>query len=131
MIVNAEYFDHIYLAVGYTDLRRGIDGLVGIIREKYQLDPYEKALFLFCGRRNDRIKAITWDGDGFLLCYKRLETGSFQWPRNGDEAKSLTAQQYRWLTEGLSINQKKRIPKVYPGAFSTQKRQSADLLKSQ
>ncbi len=115
MLNNASGFDHVYLAVGYTDLRRGIDGLVDIVRESFHLDPYENSLFLFCGRRSDRIKAIVWEGDGYLLCYKRLETGRFQWPRNGDEVREITDQQLRWLMEGLSPEPKKRIPKVYPG----------------
>ena len=65
------------------------------------------SLFLFCGRRRDRIKAMYWEGNGFVLLYKRLESGSFQWPRSEAEAKQLTAQQYRWLMEGLSIEQPK------------------------
>ena len=57
--------------------------------------------------RRDRIKGLYWEGDGFVLVYKRLERGSFQWPRNGDEALELSAQQYRWLMEGLSVEQPK------------------------
>jgi transposase len=71
------------------------------------MDPFQRALFLFCGRRRDRIKALYWEGDGFLLLYKRLESGSFQWPRNGVEVQQLSAQQYRWLMEGLSVEQPK------------------------
>ena len=97
----------VYLACGYTDLRRGIDGLASIVQEQFQLDPFQNTLFLFCGRRKDRIKGLYWEGDGFLLLYKRLEAGSFQWPRNGAEARELTGQQYRWLMEGLSIEQAK------------------------
>ena len=115
MLNDATGFDHIYIAVGYTDLRRGIDGLAAIVRESFQLDPYENSIFLFCGRRCDRIKALLWEGDGYLLCYKRLETGSFNWPRSDSEAREITQQQFRWLMEGLSPEQKKRIPKVYPG----------------
>ena len=97
----------VYIACGYTDLRRGIDGLAGLVQEKYHLDPFAEALFLFCGRRTDRIKGLYWDGDGFLLLYKRLEKGNFQWPRKAEEAKRITAQQYRWLMEGLKIDQPK------------------------
>ena len=97
----------VYLACGYTDLRRGIDGLAGMVQTRFHLDPFQNALFLFCGRRKDRIKGLYWEGDGFVLVYKRLESGSFQWPRNGEEARQLTAQQYRWLMEGLSIEQPK------------------------
>ena len=99
--------DKVYFACGYTDLRRGIDGLAGIVQQQLQLDPFTNTLFLFCGRRRDRIKALYWEGDGFLLLYKRLEPGSFQWPRNESEARVLTPQQYRWLMEGLNVEQPK------------------------
>ncbi len=97
----------VYLACGYTDLRRWIEGLTGMVQARFHLDPFENVLFLFCGRRKDRIKGLYWEGDGFVLVYKRLENGSFQWPRNGEEARQLTAQQYRWLMEGLSVEQPK------------------------
>ena len=97
----------VYLACGYTDLRKGIDGLAGMVQQQFHLDPFQNALFLFCGKRRDRIKGLYWEGDGFVLVYKRLETGSFQWPRNENEAKEITAQQYRWLMEGLSVEQPK------------------------
>lgn len=97
----------VYLACGYTDLRRGIDGLAGMVQGQLGLDPFQKALFLFCGRRKDRIKGLYWEGNGFVLLYKRLEDGKFQWPRNGEEALALTPQQYRWLMEGLSVEQPK------------------------
>lgn len=99
--------DRVYIACGYTDLRRGIDGLATIVQAQFQLDPFTNTLFLFCGRRRDRIKALYWEGDGFVLLYKRLEAGTFQWPRNGAEARELTWQQYRWLMEGLSVEQPK------------------------
>lgn len=97
----------VYIVCGYTDLRRGIDGLAGIVQEQFHLNLYEDALFLFCGRRTDRIKGLYWDEHGFVLLYKRLEQGQFQWPRTCSEARQLTAQQYRWLTEGLKIDQPK------------------------
>lgn len=117
MLSNPEGISHIYIACGYTDLRRGIDGLAMIIQNTFNLSPYQNALFLFCGRRTDRIKGLLWEGDGFLLLYKRLETGRFQWPRSEEELRELTPQQYRWLTEGLCVDQKSVIPKVYPSAF--------------
>ena len=96
-----------YIACGYTDLRRGIDGLASVVESQFHLDPFSRTLFLFCGRRSDRIKALYFEGDGFVLLYKRLENGSFQWPRNETEAKQITPQQFRWLMEGLSIDQPK------------------------
>lgn len=106
-MLSEYHAERIFIACGYTDLRRGIDGLAGIIQQKFKLDPFTSTMFLFCGRRRDRMKALLWEGDGFLLLYKRLESGSFQWPRTGDEARELTPQQYRWLMEGLSIEQPK------------------------
>ncbi len=101
---NASGFEKVYLATGFTDLRRGIDGLANIIRFRFKLDPYDKnTLFLFCGRRNDRIKALLWEGDGFLLMYKRLDKGAFRWPRSTDEAMSITEGQYRMLMQGFEI----------------------------
>ncbi len=93
----------VYLVTGYSDLRRGIDGLAMMVQAQLQLDPFSKALFLFCGRRCDRIKGLIWEGDGFLLLYKRLDNGRFQWPRNETEALLLSPQQTRWLLEGLKI----------------------------
>ena len=97
----------VYIACGYTDLRRGIDGLAGIAQAQFRMDPFQQALFLLCGRRRDRLKALYWEGDGSLLLYKRLESGSFQWPWSGDEVWAMTPQQYRWLMEGLGIEQPK------------------------
>ena len=102
----------VYLACGYTDLRRGIDGLAGLVQTQFHQDPFQNALFLFCGRRKDRLKGLYWEGDGFVLVYKRLESGSFQWPRNGEEARQLTPQQYRWLIEQLRLLKKKQSGSV-------------------
>jgi len=102
----------IYIACGHTDMRKQIDGLAAIVSGNFNLNPFESALFLFCGRRRDRIKALFWEGDGFLLLYKRLENGAFQWPKTSEDVREITYQQYRWLIEGLSIDQKKVIHKV-------------------
>lgn len=99
----------VYLVTGYTDLRKSMYGLAVIVQGHLKMDPYSKALFLFCGRRCDRIKGLLWEGDGFLMLYKRLDNGRFQWPRNELEARKLTPQQTRWLLEGLSIKQPKAI----------------------
>lgn len=82
---------------------------MAIVRDTYELDPYSNSLFLFCGRRCDRIKALHFEKDGFCLYYKRLDNGRFQWPRDSSEVRNLTRQEYRWLLEGLSIDQPKAI----------------------
>ena len=104
MLNDASGFRRIYLATGYTDLRRGMEGLASIIKFNFQLDPYQKdILFLFCGRRTDRIKGLVWEGDGFLLLYKRLESGHFTWPRSSDDLRSMSAEQFHWLMQGFAI----------------------------
>lgn len=65
--------DRVYIACGYTDLRKGIDGLARMVQQQFELDPFTNTLFLFCGRRRDRIKGLYWEKDGFILLYKRLE----------------------------------------------------------
>ena len=96
-------------------LRRGIDGLASIVKFNFQMDPYEKdILFLFCGRRSDRMKGLVWEGDGFLLLYKRLELGGFSWPRTKEEALEITPEQYRALMQGLEIVSRHPIQEVQP-----------------
>lgn len=98
MLESLVNLKNIYIACGKTDLRKGIDGLAEMIELKFNLNPFSPStLFLFCGNRKDRIKGLLWEGDGFLLLYKRLESGKFEWPRNTQEAKRITPQQYRWL----------------------------------
>ncbi len=119
MLNDATGFDHIYLFAGYTDLRNGIDGLISIVNGQYELDPtQERSIFLFCGRRSDRIKALVFEGDGWLLFYKRLTgDGRFQWPRSTKEAQQISVKQYRWLMEGLNIEQKKAISPMKPTVY--------------
>ena len=113
MFNDATGFSKVYIACGYTDLRYGIDGLSSLVKNEFNLDPFEKnVLFLFCGRKLDRIKGLLWEGDGFLLLYKTLEGAKFQWPRNSQEVAELKPEQYTWLMQGLSIYQKKYIQEL-------------------
>ena len=104
----------VYIVCGYTDMCRSIDGLAAIVKQNYGMDPYNQSLFLFCGRRRDRIKGLLWDEDGFLLLYKRLNDGGFQWPRSEAEMKLLSREQFVWLMQGLAIEQPKAIRKRTP-----------------
>ena len=84
MLNDATCFKQVYIVCGYTDLRSGIDTLASIVDAKTDNCPYVlDTLYLFCGRKSDRIKGLVWEKDGFLLLYKRLEQGKFVWPRNG------------------------------------------------
>ena len=103
MLEDAAGIRRVVLACGYVDPRKGIDGLSMIIGDKYRRNPFEKGtLFLFCGRRADRIKGLLWMGNGYLLLYKRFESGSLPWPRNTEEAADLTEEQYHYLMPGLN-----------------------------
>ena len=86
--------DHVFLACGFTDMRKAIDGLAAIVQQNFQLDPFSNNLFIFCGRRHDRLKALLWCGDGFLLLYKRLDNGRFRWPQKQEDVISITEQQF-------------------------------------
>jgi transposase len=84
------------------------------VQQEYGLNPSDRSLFLFCGGSCDRFKAMYWDGDGYVLMYKRLEEGRYQWPRSREEARLITVQQFRWLMEGLRIEQKTALSEVKP-----------------
>lgn len=103
MLYEAHGISKFIIVCGRTDLRKGIQGLSQIIEGTYHLDAFEeKTLFLFCGRRGDRIKALLWEGNGYLLLYKRFEKGSLSWPRSTEEAVTLTKHEYRLLLQGLN-----------------------------
>ena len=107
--------DNIYIVCGHTDMRKSIDGLAAIVQQQYKLDLFSSSAFLFCGRRRDRLKVLLWEADGFLLLYKRIEDGKFNWPRSEQEVRNLTREQYIWLMQGLSVDQPKAIKKVEGG----------------
>lgn len=103
MLENVAKINRVVLACCTVDLRKGIDGLSMIIGDKYKQNPFEKGtLFLFCGRRSDRIKGLLWMGDGFLLLYKRNKSGSLSWPRTTEDAADLTEEQFDYLMLGLN-----------------------------
>lgn len=103
MLEDVAKIKRVVIACGTVDLRKGIDGLSMIIGNTYGQNPFEKGtLFLFCGRRSDRIKGLLWMGDGFLLLYKRFEAGSLTWPRTKTEAADLTEEQFQYLMLGLN-----------------------------
>lgn len=107
---NPDSFAAIYIVCGYTDMRYGIDTLAAIIESKYHLPLFKpNTLFLFCGRRANKIKGLAWEGDGFLLLTKRVEEGYFVWPRNSAEARSLSPTQFEWLMKGFPIDPKIRL----------------------
>ena len=102
---NGLSFSKVILAIGRSDLRKGIDGLCAVIRLKYNGNPLEKdTLFLFCGTRKDRLKGVLWTGDRFIMLYIRLAEGHFQWPKNEEEARRISGEEFLRLMEGFSID---------------------------
>ena len=102
---------NIYIVTGYTDMRKSIDGLCGIVMTQLKEEPNGSSIYLFCGRRCDRIKVLLREPDGYVLLYKRLDVvqGKYRWPRNGSEVKPITWQQFDWLMSGLEIEQPKAL----------------------
>jgi len=106
----------IYIICGYTDMRKAIDGLCAIIKDQLDSDPQSNSIYLFCGRRRDRIKVILKEPDGMVMIYKRLTAeGCYRWPRNKSEVRNLTWREFDWLMSGLDIDQPKAI-KTTPDA---------------
>ena len=102
---NFTSFSAIYVVCGYTDLRLGMDSLAAIIESRYHISLFVPgSMFLFCGRKANKIKGLVWEGDGFLLFTKRVEDGRFSWPRNSQEARKLSAEQFHLLKDGYSID---------------------------
>ncbi len=91
----------VWLAAGITDMRKGFDGLAAVVATTLSQDPFCGALFIFRGRRGDRVKILWWDGDGLCLYAKRMERGHFVWPRAESGTVSLSAAQLSMLLEGI------------------------------
>lgn len=98
----------IWLAAGATDMRRGFDGLAALVQLQLSEDPFSGQLFVFRGRRGDRVKILWWDGDGLCLFAKRLERGRFTWPRARQGAVALTRAQLSMLLEGIDWRRPQR-----------------------
>jgi transposase len=91
----------VWLAAGVTDMRRGFDGLAAIVQSKLTEDPFSGHVFVFRGRKGDRLKVLWWSGDGMCLLAKRLEYGHFVWPSAESGSVSLSPAQLSMLLEGI------------------------------
>lgn len=91
----------IWLVAGVTDMRRGFDSLAALVQTQVSADPFCGHVFVFRGRRGDRVKLLWWDGDGLCLLCKRLEAGRFVWPQASNGAVCLTPAQLSMLLEGI------------------------------
>jgi len=100
----------IYLASQPTDMRKGFDGLMGIVRKTLRQDPFSGHLFVFVSKRADRLKILFWDRGGFVLYYKRLEAGKYRVPHIGPGARSvrMDSAELSMLLEGIDFSRVRR-----------------------
>src|SRR5262252_7141723 len=103
----------IWLATEATDMRCGFDRLAERVRAVIGQDPVSGHLFVFRSRRGDRLKILVWDGDGFLVWYKRLESGVFKLPRvaEGGRSLELRASEVAMILDGIDVSKLKRVPR--------------------
>ncbi|HZC23787.1 MAG TPA: IS66 family insertion sequence element accessory protein TnpB [Candidatus Binatia bacterium] len=96
----------IYVAVEAVDMRKGFEGLYGLVRDQLGTDPLSGHLFLFSNRTRTRLKALVWDGSGLWVCAKRLEKGRFRWPKaEGRHSVTMRSEELAMLVNGLDVRQ--------------------------
>jgi transposase len=112
----------IWLAAEATDMRCGFDRLAERVRVVIGQDPLSNCFFVFRSRRGDRLKILLWDRDGFVLWYKRLETGVFKLPRVTAGARSveLRASELAMILDGIDVSKLKRVPRYERKAGTSQ-----------
>lgn len=100
----------IFVASGHTDMRKGFDGLCGLVSSVLQMDPLSGQLFLFINRRRDKLKILYWDGDGLAIWYRRLEQGTFQFPEThaGQASVEIRSDELMMLLRGIDYSKVKR-----------------------
>lgn len=95
----------IYIAVEAIDMRKGFEGLHGLVRDRMGQDPLSGHLFLFTNKAKTRLKALVWDGSGLWVCAKRLEKGRFRWPEAEAVSVTMRAEELAMLVGGLDLKQ--------------------------
>jgi len=98
----------IFLYSEPTDMRKGFDGLSGIVRSEFAADPLDGSLFLFINRRRDRLKILHWDGTGYWLYYRLLEAGTFEVLSSQGKYRQIDSTQLAMLLGGVSLVSVKR-----------------------
>jgi len=102
----------IYLATGPTDMRKGFEGLYGLVRDHLQCDPLSGHVFLFSNARRNRLRLLVFDGSGLWVCAKRLERGHFGWPQpvGGQTKIVLSHEELAMLLGGIDLQQARHRP---------------------
>jgi transposase len=104
----------IYLAAEAIDMRKGFEGLFGLVRDHLGQDALSGHLFLFTNRTRTRIKAVVWDGTGLWVCAKRLERGRFRWPDvSGVRSVSMRPEELLMLINGMDLREAQPRPGWY------------------
>jgi transposase len=98
----------IYLHTEPTDMRKGFDGLSGVVRGQFGSDPQDGSLFLFVNRRQDRMKMLHWDGSGYWIYYKRLEAGTFELPQSREGRVQIDEAQLAMILAGIPLRNDRR-----------------------
>lgn len=93
----------VYLAIGYTDMRKSINTLSILVEQAMALNPFSGDLFVFCNRGRTILKILYWQGNGFCLWQKRLEKDRFFWPKTAEEVVNIGRQELQWLLAGLDF----------------------------
>lgn len=95
----------IYLAAGATDMRKGFEGLYGLVRDRWEWEPLSGHVFLFSNAPRNRLKLLFWDGSGLWVCAKRLEKGRFRWPaaESGQSRVVLSHEELALLLGGIDL----------------------------
>jgi transposase len=104
----------LYLCMNPVDMRKSFDGLFGIVKQEFQQDPLNGHLFLFVNKRRDRMKAIFWDNDGFVIWYKRLEVGTWQLPGSASTTLKLEAHELAMILRGIDLKSARRRARYQP-----------------
>ncbi len=107
MILSIDEYEF-YVCCGRTDMRKGVYTLAAKVQHEFQLDVFSHTMFLFCGSGHRLLKILFWDKNGFVLYQKRLQRGTFAWPKNESEAKKITYEDIKRLLQGEDIF--RRIP---------------------
>jgi transposase len=102
----------IYLAAGATDMRKGFEGLYGLVRDRLQCAPLSGHVFLFCNAQRNRLKLLLWDGSGLWVCAKKLSKGRFRWPapQRGEVKVVLSHEELAMLLGGIDVSQTRQRP---------------------
>ena len=114
MILEKE--KRVFVRMGFTDMRKQINGLSAVIQELKSEGPFDGSYYVFCGKTRKIIKIVYWDKNGFCLWLKRLEQDSFPWPKAGDELDEMTRQHIKLILRGIDVwREHKRVDYAVAG----------------